>query len=70
MTESNNFKKIESEASLPPEVKKETLSNLDSMKLVLDLVDLFFFKASSTFAGSLSPDSPIPADKQSDAENE
>ncbi|MEM6628716.1 MAG: hypothetical protein AAF694_03550 [Bacteroidota bacterium] len=70
MTRNNNFKKIEPEATLPPEVKKETLSNLDSMKLVLDLVDLFFFKASNTFAGSLSPDSPIRNEGNSDAKNE
>ena len=59
----NNFKKLEPDASLPPEVKKETLSNLDSMKLVLDLVDLFFSKASSTFAGTLSSNPSLPKQK-------
>ncbi len=63
---SNNFKKLETEANLPPEVKKETLSNLDSMKLVLELVDLFFFKAGNTFAGSLSSNPTLPPDIKSE----
>ena len=52
----NNFKHIEPEHELPEHVKKETLSNLDTLRLVLDVVDLFCLKANSVWVRSLSSD--------------
>lgn len=50
----NPFKQIEPEDKLPPETKGETLSNIFSLKLVLDLIDLFVVKAGATFGTSIS----------------
>jgi len=50
----DNFKEIESKAELPERVKRETLSNLDVSRLILDIVDLFFIKPGNAIADSLS----------------
>ncbi len=57
----NVFKQIESDESLPAEVKKQTLSNLYNLRLILDVVDLFSVKAASTFVESLGSSQEPPS---------
>lgn len=51
--EKNVFQEIESDEVLPPQVKKETLGTLFSMKMIADFIDLFVVKAGATFSNSL-----------------
>lgn len=51
---SNNFETLEADKALPENVKRETLGNLDTIKLVLDLVDMFMIKASTAFTESVN----------------
>ncbi|MEO1450119.1 MAG: hypothetical protein AAFV07_11360 [Bacteroidota bacterium] len=67
----NAFKQIEPDDNLPPETKAETLSNLFSLKLVLDLVDLFVVKAGATFGASISgPSEPLTTSDPSSSDHE
>ena len=50
----NAFKNIESNENIPDSVKKEMLSNLDTIKLVADFVDLFFIKGGNVIGKSLA----------------
>lgn len=50
---SNVFKEIEGDDRLPEEVKKQTLSNLHNLRLIMEVVDLFVVKAAATFTSSL-----------------
>lgn len=54
----NAFKQIEPDDNLPAGTKSETLSNIFSLKLVLDLVDLFVVKAGASFGVSISGPEP------------
>lgn len=60
--EENAFKRIESDDSIPANVKSEMLSNLDFAKMVGDVLDMFFVVAGSTSAevmsSGLDKDSP------------
>ena len=51
---SNAFKQIEPNDNLPKRVKKETLSNIYSLKMFMDLMDLFVVKSASTFSKAIS----------------
>lgn len=55
---SNNFKEIESRAVLPAYVKQQTLGNLETMKVMLKVLDLFLVKAGSTLSRSLEAQGP------------
>ncbi|RMG68367.1 MAG: hypothetical protein D6722_11855 [Bacteroidetes bacterium] len=67
MEKPNAFKSLESQASLPPDAKQETLGSLYALKLVFDLVDLFVAKAGgvATAAISLTPPQDPPASQES-----
>lgn len=56
MDKSNSFKNIEPEENLPKNVKDETLGSLYSVKLFIDVLDLFFIKAGGVAGRSLSSD--------------
>ena len=58
----NIFQEIESDATIPPQVKEEMISNLEAIKLVADLVDLFFIKGTSVATQALSV-GDLPEDK-------
>ncbi len=64
------FKEIESMAELPASVKRETMSNLDTVKLMLDLVDLFFIKPGNAVTDSLSGGGSIQAIVESESDQE
>ncbi len=49
----NVFEQLESDASIPHHVKEEMLSSLDTIKLVADVVDLFFIKGGWVASQSL-----------------
>lgn len=67
----NVFKQIEPDDNLPPEARAETLSNLYSLKLVLDLVDLFVVKAGAAFGASISgPSDSTPEQNSPDTDDE
>ena len=49
-----NFKDIEPRAVLPDRIREETLGQLETIKLLMGMVDLFTSKAGSTIGASLS----------------
>ncbi|MEM6764911.1 MAG: hypothetical protein AAF824_22465 [Bacteroidota bacterium] len=57
----NNFKDIEPLAVLPDRVKQETLAQLEAIKLLMGMVDLFTSKAGSTISASLSGSVELPS---------
>ena len=63
---SNNFVAAESKADLPEHVKKETLGSLDTIKLALDLMDLFFVRSGTVFTEALNPALPLDRRRKSD----
>lgn len=56
---SNPFQDLDSEEDelpqLPDLVKSQTLGSIYSLRLIMDIVDLFVSKAGSTFHTSISP---------------
>ena len=56
---SNAFKNIEPKDNLPKQVKKETLSNIFSLKLFMDIMDLFVVKGASTLTQTISGESHV-----------
>lgn len=54
----NPFKAIETSDRLPPETKKETLSNLYTLRLMLSVVDLFTVKAGGALTDAIGGYSP------------
>lgn len=60
---SNAFKKIEPKDNLPKRVKKETLSNIFSLKLIMDIVDLFVVKGASSLSQAISGESHVQEGK-------
>lgn len=51
---SNVFQDISPDDKLPEDVRQQTLSNLYTLRLVLDVMDLFVVKAGATLGESLS----------------
>jgi hypothetical protein len=65
---SNVFQEIMPDDELPEEVRQQTLSNLYSLRLVLDVMDLFVVKAGAAMGemiGSSAPDSGSQQDAPS-----
>lgn len=56
--ENNSFKRIEPQENLPEHVKKETMGSLYSLRLFIDVLDLFVIKAGGVAGRSLSSDAP------------
>lgn len=53
---SNPFKSLdEQDESLPLDVKKQTLGNLFSLRLIMDIIDLFLAKAGASVNIAVSP---------------
>jgi len=54
----NNFDELDSDTRLPnfikTKLKRETMGNLNAMRTLLDIMDLFFVKAGATLSQSFS----------------
>ena len=55
MAKKNVFQQLEDDQKIPPKVKQELMSNLESTKLVGELIDLFMIKSATAIAQVLSP---------------
>lgn len=63
---SNVFQEISPDDELPGEVRQQTLSNLYSLRLVLDVLDLFVVKGSAVLGEALSQGAAPEATDQDD----
>lgn len=53
----NPFKQIESDALCPPHLKEEIVSEIDTIRNTLTVIELYSGDLFSTFFAMLSPDS-------------
>ena len=58
----NPFKQLEPEVSLPPDSKAEILSNIYSLRLVMQMMDLFLVKGPEAMSKSLSGEEHLTPD--------
>ncbi len=58
----NPFKKLEPEASLPPHSKAEILNNIYSLRLVMQMMELFLVKGPEAMSKSFSLEEPLRPD--------
>ena len=70
---SNPFHELDAEESyplLPNEVKVQTLGSIYSLRMLMDIVDLFVSKAGATFHTSISPNDVNLLDGSRDVEED
>lgn len=51
----NNFKELEPTDNLPIHIKEEVMGNLGSIRMIMDMVDLFLVKGLFSLAQSVAP---------------
>ena len=61
----NVFEQIESDDTIPVQVKEEMLSSLDTVKLVADVIDLFFVKGGQVAIRGIGPGNDREVDSTS-----
>jgi len=61
---SNVFQEISPDDELPEEVRQQTLSNLYSLRLVLDVMDLFVVKAGAAMGDAIASSASGPGSQQ------
>lgn len=70
----NNFQEIEPRDTLPAHIKAQTMSSLGTLKLIMDMVDLFIVKGAFTLGQSATPgvfhspqpqETPVPGESSS-----
>jgi hypothetical protein len=67
---SNVFQDIMPDDELPEDVRQQTLSNLYSLRLVLDVMDLFVIKAGAAFGEVIASSSPPRSTDSADPSTE
>lgn len=69
----NNFQEIEPRDTIPTpvkeQIKEQTMSNLSTLKFLMDMVDLFVVNGTFTLAQSFAPGSQAPRKPPAPASN-
>ncbi|RMG26835.1 MAG: hypothetical protein D6730_08205 [Bacteroidetes bacterium] len=70
---SNNFQELEPKQGMPGHIKdllkRQTMGHLSTMRMIIDVVDLFFVKAGTTLSQSITPPGQSSRDEEQSSDS-